>query len=164
MVVFLLIISFILHGVLVLSMVILSVRVKKAQELETRQKQVAEDIEQMFTAYLLEIKEENERFQQMLNMEGKTATDYSPSYPERNRVSGAENPVHTYGKQNFEKQLKPVYQPLMPGNEQVNYEPSFSTQVFSLQDQGYSIEEIARQLNRGKTEIALILKFNQQNM
>ncbi|MFG6115091.1 DUF6115 domain-containing protein [Halobacillus sp. MO56] len=136
---------------------------KKAEELESRQKQVAEDIEQMFTAYLLEIKEENERFQQMLNMEEKTATHYSPSHPERNRVSEAENPVHT-GQQDFEKQSKPVYQPLMPGNEQVNYEPSFSTQVFALQDQGYSIEEIARKLNRGKTEIALILKFNQQNM
>ncbi|WP_143030734.1 DUF6115 domain-containing protein [Thalassobacillus cyri] len=137
---------------------------KRAEELETRQKQVAEDIEQMFTAYLLEIKEENERLQQMLDMEGKTEPHFSPSHPGRNRVSGEENPVRTRGQQNFEKQSKPVYQPLMPGNEQVNYEPSISTQVFALEDQGYAVEEIARKLNRGKTEIALILKFNQQNM
>ena len=40
-------------------------------------------------------------------------------------------------------------------------EETLAEQVIKLQKQGKSIEEIARQLKRGKTEIELILKFQQ---
>lgn len=40
-------------------------------------------------------------------------------------------------------------------------EQSLLNQVLSLLKQGYSEEEIAKKLNKGKTEIALLLKFNQ---
>ncbi len=40
-------------------------------------------------------------------------------------------------------------------------ELSLLSQVLSLQKQGYSEEGIAKKLNKGKTEIALLLKFNQ---
>ena len=38
---------------------------------------------------------------------------------------------------------------------------SFIDQVFLKKNQGLSIEEIARDLDKGKTEIELLLKFRQ---
>ncbi|QED47569.1 hypothetical protein [Cytobacillus dafuensis] len=42
-------------------------------------------------------------------------------------------------------------------------EQSLLSQVLHLKEQGYSEEAIAQKLNKGKTEIALLLKFNQKN-
>ena len=42
-----------------------------------------------------------------------------------------------------------------------NQVQSLLSQVLNLKDKGFSEEEIAKKLNRGKTEIALLLKFNQ---
>lgn len=40
-------------------------------------------------------------------------------------------------------------------------EQSLLSHALNLQSQGYSEEDIAKKLNKGKTEIALLLKFNQ---
>lgn len=36
-------------------------------------------------------------------------------------------------------------------------------EVYLLQQQGFSVEDIAKKLNKGKTEIELLLKFHHQN-
>jgi hypothetical protein len=36
---------------------------------------------------------------------------------------------------------------------------SLASQIWNLKDQGYSLEEIAQKLKKGKTEIDLLLKF-----
>jgi hypothetical protein len=40
-------------------------------------------------------------------------------------------------------------------------EESFIQQILNLEKQGNSIEEIAKKLNKGKTEIELLLKFQE---
>ncbi|MDX8362226.1 hypothetical protein [Cytobacillus sp. IB215316] len=41
---------------------------------------------------------------------------------------------------------------------------TFKDKVLGLRSQGYGIEDIAKQLNKGKTEIELLLKFNKTNI
>lgn len=41
-------------------------------------------------------------------------------------------------------------------------EPTLEEKVFSLEKQGYTIEEIAKNLKKGRTEIELLLKFRQK--
>ncbi|WP_214482708.1 hypothetical protein [Bacillus sp. SM2101] len=41
---------------------------------------------------------------------------------------------------------------------------TFKDKVLGLRSQGYDIEDIAKQLNKGKTEIELLLKFNKTNI
>ncbi|MGM7681674.1 hypothetical protein ACSVDA_05905 [Cytobacillus sp. Hm23] len=48
-------------------------------------------------------------------------------------------------------------EPVMGGEKK----QTFKDKVLDLRSQGYGIEEIAKQLNKGKTEIELLLKFNE---
>ncbi|WP_057913390.1 hypothetical protein [Peribacillus muralis] len=61
--------------------------------------------------------------------------------------------------------LRPTNKEKQAGNEFADLvksslqEPSLNEQVDALVDQGHSLEEIAKKLGRGKTEIELLLKF-----
>lgn len=72
---FLLVISFIIDGVIILTLLTISTRVEKNEELEMRQEEVAREIEDMFTSYLMEIKEENKRMSSWLQPEKHSIND-----------------------------------------------------------------------------------------
>ncbi|MDX8365091.1 DUF6115 domain-containing protein [Cytobacillus sp. IB215665] len=75
--------------------------------------------------------------------------DLLPDY----RNNGYENV-----KQTNRNDIKPYNQePAMSGEKK----QTFKDKVLDLRSQGYGIEEIAKQLNKGKTEIELLLKFNE---
>ncbi|MFG6118276.1 MULTISPECIES: DUF6115 domain-containing protein [Thalassobacillus] len=159
---FLLVVSFLLHGIMLLVIFVLFARVKKAEELEMRQKQVAGEIEEMFTAYLLEIKEENEQLKQWLDDSQKKHKSPQINQPISNEHGKtAKEETHSDLNKDFSQ---PVYNPPLPGNNDVEYQPSLSTRVVAMRNDGYTIEDIARKMNCGQTEIELILKFQPQKM
>ncbi|MFC7061183.1 DUF6115 domain-containing protein [Halobacillus seohaensis] len=148
MVYFLLVISFIVDGVLIIGLITLLTRVKKAEELELRQKEVAGEIEDLFSSYLLEIKEENRR------LESKIDQQYSRE-AEKEPVRSAE--------EDSEENKKAVYTPPQPVETDGTYEPSIHSKIITLYKNGDSVDTVAKKLSMGKTEVELIVKFQEKN-
>lgn len=143
----LLLISFSIH------IVVLIVIWKLMNQLNTLKNHQPEGIIDIFETYLDEIKEENRQLQSQFvankqskyteESENKTPTEKSPSYMDFNHDSTA---------QLNEKE-----------DEQEDVSLSFEANVLHLRSQGLTVEEIAKKLNRGKTEVMLIVKFYNEN-
>ncbi|QST01611.1 hypothetical protein IMZ31_08665 [Pontibacillus sp. ALD_SL1] len=172
MIPYLLAISFLLHGILLVAIVILSLRVSKAKELEKRQEQIAKEIEDTFTAYLLEIKEENVQLLNKLEENGdngeKVKTQEVPledvphNLNSRKNINRSTNQVEGREviQQEWGNEIEThSYQPPVP-DERDHYQPSIESSVFQMYNEGATVEEIAKQLDRGTTEIELTLKFH----
>ncbi|KGP92883.1 hypothetical protein N780_11075 [Pontibacillus chungwhensis BH030062] len=169
MIPYLLAISFLLHGILLVAIVILSLRVSKTKELEKRQEQIAKEIEDTFTAYLLEIKEENVQLLNKLEENGdngeKVKAQEEPydlnsrkninSSISTNQIEGAEVTRQEWSN----KGGASSYQPPVP-EEQDHYQPSIESSIIQMYNEGVTVEEIAKELDRGTTEIELTLKFH----
>ncbi|WP_079529870.1 DUF6115 domain-containing protein [Halobacillus hunanensis] len=145
MIYFLLTISFILHGVLILIIMALFKKVKHAEELELRQKQVASEIEEVFNQYLMDIREENKKMDKWLDRTTASNPEPRPQEPDHTETAG--------------DQTNEVYSPPLPVQEEDEYVPSLQSQVMAMYNNGVNIEEIARKLNIGKTEAELLVKF-----
>ncbi|MER3007375.1 hypothetical protein ABQG73_21320, partial [Bacillus licheniformis] len=61
MTIFLITISFLIHAMSLFALIILFQRQNKISDSEKKAKQAAKDMEEMMTAFLIEIKEENEQ-------------------------------------------------------------------------------------------------------
>ncbi|MGP4059854.1 DUF6115 domain-containing protein [Halobacillus sp. H74] len=153
MTVFLLVVSFIIDGVLVMALFAMMKKVRQAEELELRQKQVASEIEDLFTSYLMEIKEENRRM-------GEWVTQKKDKQePEAHVMESSSKETD----ETMEVSESKDYTPPEPVEDGEVYQPSIHSQVFELKKEGYTIEEIAKQLNKGKTEVELLYKFHQKS-
>ncbi|MFO3788371.1 Swarming motility protein SwrB [Bacillus mojavensis] len=151
--------SFTLHGVLLYAVIILYMRLAAVKETEKQQKKMLEETENTLAAFLLELKEENEKLIDNLDAassqtEEKQKTEHlhAEQHSERNAVQEEDNtlPEHIEGLINEVERTE----------ENVNSDAqSFEDQVMALHEQGYSAGEIAQKLKSGKTEIELFLKF-----
>jgi hypothetical protein len=174
---FLLIISFLLNIISLLAIVILYTRQNRFFDLEKKQGKMIQEMEETISTYILEMKEENDAFMNNLNknkQEKKT----------QNQSEGKEKPQATKYKEmgsHANKRLnaskaynKPVVVPdksegendwesLFPFEEGITQEDTLVNRVITMHQDGLSIEEIAKRLGKGKTEIELLLKFNQKS-
>ncbi len=178
---FLLVISFLLHFIALIAIVILSVRVSKTKELELKQEKVAREVEETFTAYLLEIKEENERLMNILEQSGQTdvadkqerateETGYRPPVPDAPQAQenhSFQETLEEQSKKHREEKPQKVEDPspieetnASDYQKEEAYQPSLQSSVFQMYDQGYSTEQIAKRLDCGKTEVELMLKIH----
>lgn len=132
MVPFLFVISFIMHLV-TLSIIILLYRQNKL--IDTKEK---DEFEQMFERYLVEIREENDRLQNLSKVSLKPHV------------------------QNKQKEVE--YEPLIVKEQEVQdeLETSLTANILSLSEKGYTPTEIAQKLHCGKTEAELIIKFHEE--
>ena len=156
--------SFTLHGVLLYAVIILYTRLAAVKETEKQQKQILEETENTLAAFLLELKEENEKLienaapssSQSDAESQKTDLQHFEKHPERDAVQEIENlPEHIEG----------LVTEVDRREEIVNSDvPSFEDQVIELYEQGYSASQIAQKLKSGKTEIELFLKFRSKGV
>ncbi|UUH72123.1 swarming motility protein SwrB [Bacillus subtilis] len=156
--------SFMLHGVLLYAVIILYTRLAAVKETEKQQKQILEETENTLAAFLLELKEENEKLienkassaSQSYEESQKSGLQTSETYQERDPVQEAENlPEHIEG----------LITEVDRREELVNSEvQSFEDQVIELYEQGYSASQIAQKMKSGKTEIELFLKFRSKGV
>ncbi|WP_374721855.1 hypothetical protein [Peribacillus tepidiphilus] len=210
--VFFIILSFIINFIAIFAIIVLYQRQNLLIKGEKKQKQLINELEEIFQSFILEMKEENEKLLEMVskrqenpsalkghNLELNTVQtstnrgeivqkivpsirqvqnvykfgnsdtdvkeieDYSklmkiedsleikhnfikPNKKDRQTVGGQNN-----DKTSFEKQLQ-------KHNEDIKL--TLTEQVVSLYKEGLEPEEIAKKLNKGKTEIELLLKFN----
>ncbi|MGG0669045.1 hypothetical protein [Sporosarcina koreensis] len=165
-----LIFLFILQVIGFYFMALLYMKVSKFNNLEKKQQKLMAEMDDAIGAYLSELKEENERLiniidkrQEEDNAKGKTVESNhrseleqpsernafsinTPSYP----VKAAMKSYQTAPSLNKSNVSKPEFnKPVMDSR----------TRAIQMYDEGKPIEEIAKKLGKGKTEVELLLKF-----
>lgn len=189
----LLTISLLLNGISIYFIFILYSRQNRLLEMERTQDSFKKEIENEISAFLLEMKEDNEefiqRFQQL--QKGDSLRKINNTEPKTDAADGGltlemdELNVKSWEAataRSFKSEAVKVYQKtianqgdnLAAGKEDMQPENNLKSsnidneeiyrnlllnQVKILLNQGFSIEEIAKKLNKGKTEIELLLKF-----
>ncbi|MCP8616497.1 DUF6115 domain-containing protein [Salirhabdus salicampi] len=147
---------------------------------EEKSYETVQEIEGLFQSYLQELKDENEKFLNNIQHVGNDENDNgkvpvpSPSSPNelpdhQEAVERKEESRHVFVKEDHgqtEDQTIVQEQSYIPESLVIDDEiepPKLHTRVVQLYEQGYSVEEIARKLNIGKTEIELFIKFHRNN-
>lgn len=143
--------SFVLHGISLFLIILLSLKWVKIKETEREQAELIREMETMMTTYLMQFKEENERFVKQITSSAvrqkkretpPSLREEQPSLPIDDVVDRIELSTTTpKGEQSLD---------------------SLVSEALKLQQQGKTIEEIAKTLKRGKTEMELLLKFHQK--
>ncbi|WP_449619406.1 DUF6115 domain-containing protein [Robertmurraya sp. Marseille-Q9965] len=180
----LIIFSIVLNVVALFCIAILYLRQNRFLEVEKKQEKLMKEMEEVISAYLMEMTEENERFiNKVREMTVKPISsnnstreepikgevDLERPVPRKGNVYQA---VQAYKKTPTSNNDKQEEVEITPANEespqQENdnnstdlYSQSFYYQALLLKKQGLSIEDIARRLNKGKTEIELLFKLRQ---
>lgn len=156
-----LVILFLLQIISFYLIALLHAKLAKFNNMENKQAQILAEIEDSFSAYIAEIKDENNRLLQELN--------------NTNRMVVATTEFVEEKKEDREKELAPVPFELpktFVSKQRVansysktasiteKKEPvTIKEKVFYYDNEGKSIEEIAKMLQIGKTEVELFLKF-----
>lgn len=147
---FLLAVSFILHFIAFFFMIILYQKINQKEEVVQQIVNEKKEIEDLLIAYIEEMKAENQELKEWMNQ------SIVP---------------HTFEKdQSFKKQMtetnpssKEENECMLPIDEIEDiYDFSPAMQAISLANQGLSIEEIAKKMNKGQGEVELLLKFHKK--
>ncbi|ETT85884.1 hypothetical protein MKZ08_16795 [Viridibacillus sp. FSL R5-0477] len=168
--------------------IMLYTKLSRFKDIEVKQERLKDDMDNAVGAYLAEMRDENNRLIEELsniNIINKTTNNEPvvqlleekevPVVPEREQkqkseeafllstISASKNVAAKAYKQNQtqpQKKHQTFEAVLQTEKETVaGIEISVEDQVRELYSQGRSIEEIAKSLQKGKTEIELILKF-----
>ncbi|RSK27055.1 hypothetical protein EJF36_09300 [Bacillus sp. HMF5848] len=180
---FLFTILFILIALAFILIILLFYRLQAVKDVEKKQNQMLTDTETLISTYLLEMKEENELFLNKLSKTVHDKTDKSVTTKYEETASDSNNEqlaimtsfdytehvdassfLPDYKQQNVsnavvEKVKKPKDN--IHNSDEI-YMQSLAAQVQLLIKQGKTHDEIAKILNKGKTEIELLLKFRQK--
>ncbi|MFB1049546.1 DUF6115 domain-containing protein [Paraliobacillus sp. JSM ZJ581] len=161
-------ISFFIHMITFIYLKTVNNRVLSSEELLQKQAEQKKEIEALLAVYLLEIREENEKLVETLQQ----PVEQSKKQPQAFKTDRSEALYNKDDNNNLankadEKQLlneqEMDYQPPKIEEVEGSFKPSFQAKVLSLYDKGNTVETIARKLNCGKTEVELLVKFQQKN-
>lgn len=159
---FLVIFSLMLHGITFMFLIYIYRQTQVSSADERQLQKTIREMEDLFQSYLLELKDENEKLIKLLNDKKQKN---KRSFEEINNISAetsiqekSEKHPHERTEENKDESR---YDPekLITENPVQYEQPSYQSMALQLYHQGYSIEEIAQKLNKGKTEIELIVKF-----
>ncbi|MCM3756742.1 hypothetical protein M3197_04500 [Sporosarcina aquimarina] len=149
---------------------LLYLRMSRLDKTEKNQQQLMKEMEDSLALYITEVKEENDRLIEQLskmqqtpqNNKGKVAAEklVIPQDDETSVDSVYFNPKPPTSKvlDSYRSQQQASVTSVTKSSEEPKQETEFET-VYRLHDEGFSLNEIASQLKKGKTEVELILKF-----
>lgn len=158
-------ILFLMNILLAFALLILYMRQNKLVEIEKRQKLALEEAEQVMAALLEEIKEENERLITRIKESRETEDKMADAMAadiimeKKDSVPAAEEHQVV---QEAEGSLEPTEEPASvqsSASGEADDPMPLREQVELLAEQGLTVTDIARKLNKGKTEIELLMKF-----
>lgn len=134
------------------------------QQLQQSKSKQNEEITDVLDKFLQQIKSENERLERRLTT-NRTPIE-KPLYDPAEKIHVTRNLEQSiYDDKQINNKQRNQYNPYKIQEERLTQhdqiETSLESQVMSLHEQGYSYDKIAKQLNRGKTEIELMIKMNQ---
>lgn len=178
--------------------VLLNMKLSKFKDLERKQEQLMSEMDDVISAYLLEMHEENDRLIEELSKKQPPLKD---DYKDREQASFSNTNIQTVIplKKNNKVQLEPLQQvdstfdmearalvpktvaakayaqQKVPANQTQEKQqtiqqakksledkkiPTYEEHVIQLAKEGKSAEQIAKIMQKGKTEIELLLKFH----
>ncbi|MFD2806191.1 hypothetical protein ACFSYB_15215 [Litchfieldia salsa] len=174
----------------------MSQKLNQLKELEHTQKDILHQIEETFSGYIMQIKEENEHFfkhanssmveeqlekkqeQSVSNNQSVQKESVIHTVKEEDQMSSPKHLPFSMIEQTISeadlKDLLPEYTDIEPPKIEVKDKEKVKStapitsekllldKIISMESEGATIEEIAKTLNRGKTEIELLLKFRQK--
>lgn len=153
----LLIVSFLLHAVLLIAIYQLY------QQLQQMKQTKENESQQIVQQFIAEIKEENKHLQAQI-----TAQYASPDVHENQQLKDESNMTsHSTTSRTIpteqEKSMKHIDSIIeLTDNKHEQTEVSFEGKVLQLYQQGFDVDQIAKQLNSGRTEVDLIIKLQSQ--
>ncbi|GAE91597.1 hypothetical protein JCM21714_550 [Gracilibacillus boraciitolerans JCM 21714] len=153
----LLFISFMIHVITFIIIRQLKNRQDELTTVEDNVNQQVRNVEDTLAIYLVELKEENDRFmQQFERIDSTEANNEETDNHKKEYTKSVSPPLQ-------QPQQEPEYQPISTiGMEKDTVENSTTATILHLHDKGYTIDEIAKKLDKGKTEVELLLKFQQK--
>lgn len=149
---------FILQMVSFFLIVLLFMKMNRFNELKRQQDVMMREMEDAVGAYLAEIKDENDRLLKELSSLASVNVNEKTAMKEEPQV--AANPVpqmDTVPVVPKSKAVATYKQVAKPKKEEK--ELSVEEKALEMRKNGYSIDEIAKSLKMGKTEVELLLKF-----
>lgn len=158
---FLLLISFSLH------IITLFIIYKLIQRFRTLKNNETSTIESMFNEYLEAFKEENQRLQTMILEESKKVPrlekdEIEVKKSDNQQQLNKKEPFDNVQKQDVKYSTHPFIAELLPnendGNDRI--ELSLQSKILDLYKRGWKEEDIAKELNCGKTEVVLTIKMD----
>lgn len=147
---FLLAVSFILHLVAFFFLVILYQKINQKEEVLQQIINEKKEIEDLLIAYIEEMKAENQDLKEWMN---QSIVPYTFKQEESSKKQTAE--INTSSQGEIECML-----PIDEIKDVSDFSPAM--QAISFANQGLSIEEIAKKMNKGKGEVELLLKFHKK--
>jgi len=195
MIAFLVTISLTLNILAFTIMAILFLRQNKLIEMEKNLKKPMIEMEELISAYLIQMKDENDRFIQRVTSLKNVSLDVQTSsgnmselksnqevqiesqphdeaLNEADRQSFQENlsfhigrTINNHAVKAYQKQKQNPQDEAIGDFEKKSQENGMNEllidQINHLRKQGYSNDDVAKKLNKGKTEIELLLKFQE---
>lgn len=152
----LLVFSMILHAAGFYLIALLYIRYQSVKKSEEKQAAMLEEAEQSLAAYLIDLKEENEKLINEIKMARLKDINIgrNTSHPKtaETEPGDSEFPVPEIDNEDHLE---------LSGSKETVHPQTDEEKVISLYQEGYSSEEIAKELKKGKTEVELLLKFRQ---
>lgn len=178
----LILISLLLHVVAFYFIVVLYMKYSTMKSLTDKQREILEDTENSMTSFLIEMKDENDRLiEHLTNNSSLIPQEVAPKDNKNAKVNNIAAKASSYDIDKMKKSKKEENEDEDEGlpkhlsqidevKDTIEISEStlaeietlpFEIEAINLYENGYSIEQIARKFNKGKTEIELILKFRQ---
>ena len=172
---FLFILSIIVNMIAILAIITLYLRQNRLLHFEKNYKEYMKETEEIIHTFIIEMKEENEEIKQLF----KIGNDSAP-YEEKNESISKPNmdqevtglpqgylqkaALNAYTNTNTKLDVSgSLGEEIEPTEKSLETDQNHMlNEVRNLKNQGRTIEEIAKSMGRGKTEIDLLLKLNQK--
>lgn len=153
-----LIIVFLLQIIGFYFLALLYTKVSKFDDLEKKQRKLMEQMDDSIAAYLSEMQDENDRLiQQLSAVKSTRESEEKPASP--SVVKTSEPILVKTPSTSMNLAIKSYGKNSTSHSKTEAVEIDDRTKVLRLHDEGQTIEEIAKALGKGKTEVELILKF-----
>lgn len=152
---------------------LLYIRISKFDKTEKKQQQLMNEMEDSLALYITEVKEENDRLIDQLTKISEQPSTREKEQPMKQTQEKSTDSKVTAPKEFFQPKpptsqvlnsYKAYEQASTPKEQEIpikQKEESEFEKVYRLASEGYTPNEIASCLGKGKTEVELILKFKQ---
>lgn len=157
----LIVILFLLNCMTIFALILMYMRQNRLMEVEKQQRKNYLESQELLSSFLFELKEENERFAKLLNEQSQSPSveKVQAKKTEKNDSNTEKQMAEHFDFVEDSHTMNDVLSDLLPYDQPNDKEPSLVDRVKQLAKEGHSVEQIAKQLNKGKTEIELLLKF-----
>jgi hypothetical protein len=160
---YLLIIGIVTQVIMFSWIIVLHMKINKLRYIEKESEKLQQGTEDILMSFMLEIKEENEKFlkkvKNLSTMEYKEEKKEILAKHESSIDVKEETIEYKEFLPRFEESLPLPIEELVDQEEQTL--ENIAKEAERLLQEGHRIEEIAKRLNKGKTEIELLVKFRQ---